>query len=149
MAEEVVVKGVEQLEHLGQKLKAADKTLSKNLRRDLRLAAKPVTASIRASLAAGLPKRGGLARFMGTASVGVRTTLSGKNTGIRIQAQKRGHDLAGLDKGKIRHPVYGRGKWVEQDVPEGLVTKPFEAELPLLRRGVQAAMDATAHEITK
>jgi hypothetical protein len=145
---QVQVHGLEQLEHLGKKLKGAEKELTKELRRNIRIAVAPVKVEIRNSLREGLPKRGGLAAFMGNASVGARVSTGGRNVGVRIVAAKKGHDLKKLDEGEIRHPTYGRKPWVRQSVKEHLVSGPVEKARPEIHAGVLKAMDTTSHRIT-
>lgn len=149
MANEVEVRGVEQLEELGRKLKAADKSLKLELSRNMRLAVKPAQPDIRASLAGGLPKSGGLAALMAKATVGARVRTAGNSVGVRVSVQHGKSLMKTLDEGKLRHKVFGRKPWVEQSVPEGLISKPFDRMRPLVTRGVLAAMDHTSKQLTK
>ncbi len=149
MTDQVAIKGAEQLEELGKALKTADATvLRQELRRDLRAATKPLTWRMKESLGEGLPHSGGLAALMRKSSIGVRVRTEGRAVGVRIQAQNANHDLRAIDRGEIRHLVYGRKPWVRQSVRPHLVTRPFEEGRPIALLAVRRAMEKTANKIT-
>ena len=152
MANAFEVKGQRDLQRLARRLTAeADgKALRKDLMRNIRAAAKPVVVEMKDNLGTQLPQRGGLAKFMRRSSIGVRTRLQGPNAGVRIVAQKKGHDLASIDRGRVRHPVFGnRKRWANQIVRAGLVSDPVKNSKRDVQRGVLAAMDATAERIAR
>lgn len=149
MAGEFEVYGAQQLERLAKALKGADRELRKELLRRIRAAGKPVVAEMKRNLASNMPQRGGLAADLGRAKIGVRTKTSGSTSGVRIEARHSEHDLASIDRGIVRHPVYGRPPWVEQDVPEGEVSRPVRESKPAMQRAVLRAMDDTADEIVR
>lgn len=70
---------------------------------------------------------------------------------IRITASTRqGHsiDLARLDEGKLRHPLFGNRKhWYEQAVPPKWFTGPLEASAGEFAKGLETAVDAVKKEI--
>lgn len=145
----VEVRGAEQLADLGKRLKDADATeLRQDLRRNLRNAVKPAKPFVQESLRQGLPQRGGLAALMGKASVGARVRTEGSQVGVRVIVQKGKSVLSALDRGVLRHPVFGRGKWVTQQVEPGLISKPMDRMKPLVRRSVLEAMEKTSRRIT-
>lgn len=93
------------------------------------------------------------------------------------RSKAKGRDVRALDEGRLRHPVYGRyrvqrrrnavtktvsGKqltiaassayknpWVEQRIPAGWFSTPFERARPAALKEIQAAMDRTVDKINK
>lgn len=151
MSVDIRIQGADQLEALAKALKAAgNNELRKELLAGIRAAAKPTVADVKANLGAHLPRRGGFAAIMARSSIGVRTRTSGQNTGVRIQAKHSKHDLVAIDRGILRHPVFGnRDRWVTQTIVPGLVSNPIEDAKPRIRTGVLEAMENTARKITR
>ncbi len=139
---------------------AADRTLRRELLRGLRKAADPAAAAVPVSALHTLPKRGGLATYVASGKVTVRTRLAGRSPGVRIAdvRTKTGGKVAliKIDEGKVRHPVRqrkaekARGRkpiWVSQNVTPGFFTKPMQAAAPLARRELKKVLDETADKI--
>ncbi|GEA79934.1 hypothetical protein [Cellulomonas uda] len=129
------VTGADKLRTLSVKLKAAgDRDITNTLRRELRAGSKETRTAVKRSAIETLPARGGLNRWAAT-TPGITASLSGRNPSVRITQRKRGHDIAALDAGTVRHPIYGRRKtWVAQDITPGFFTKPIERDADKLRR---------------
>jgi hypothetical protein len=147
----VEVKGADQLYRLARELaKQSDgRELKKDLLRKIRTAALPLRAEVRANLAANLPKRGGLNRDEARARIGLRNRTTGKSAGVRLQVARKGRDLQRLDRGIVRHPLFGdRRHWYSQHVSPRLISDPVVAARPRIRRAVIAAMDDIAKQIT-
>lgn len=140
------------LELLGRRLKTADKTLRRDMLREIRAAGKPAVDDIKRSARESLPASGGLADLVARQSYGVRTRLSGKSAGVRIQGTGRTvRGLRSIDAGTVRHPVFGNkdAAWVSQPVRPGFFTKPIEENLPRFRKSVIEALEKTAAEIVR
>ncbi len=94
-----------------------DKGLGREMSTALRRVVKPVSKSIKDTLVASMPERGGY-RATISKSVRFRTAIrSGSRSGtIRITTTAAGEkelrDLPRLDKGELRHPVFGRSRTV-------------------------------------
>jgi len=143
------VTGADQLADLGKALKAADKSIKNEFLAEIRASGKPAGEAIRNAYAADMPKRGGLAAVLGRSKIGIRNRLSGKNAGIRLTMTNK-HDLAELEKGNLRHPVYGNRKvWKRQSVPSGVGDAAFQKQQPAIQRRMLAAMNATATKIMR
>lgn len=117
----VEVIGVDQLQRLARDLKAAgNKELSRELRRGIQRAAKPLKAGAKEAALEELPKSGGLAERVASSKFSTTTRLGTRNPSIRIVG--RGNegatgsqlDLNSLDRGRIRHLVYGHRPWQSQ-----------------------------------
>lgn len=153
MVTEIRVTGAEQLRALGADLRAAG-DVGKGLRRELlasmRAAGRPLAEKVRQSARDNLPKRGGLNEWVADSKISPRNSLTGKRVGMRIVATKGKHDLEDIDKGSVRHPVFGnRRRWAEQSVPSGFFTQPLEESAPEVQAALLVAMEATARQIER
>lgn len=157
----VDVQGVDQLKRLGRGLKAFDDRKFKNaVSRQLRTVVKPFGDAAKEHAREILPKRGGLNHIVDTARVGVRTTTSGRYTGVSITMRKnksgssKQRDLVNLDAGSLRHPVFGRPDrtrkqwtWVNQKVPAGFWTTPMRAQAPAAQRALMPVLDEVIKQV--
>jgi hypothetical protein len=148
--------GVE-LKALGVRLQAAGNGgLRRNLLAGIRAGAAPLVGDVRQAALEKLPKSGGLAEFVASSPIAVRTRLTGL-VGVRIVntragARKGGQTDFGTDRGHVRHPTFGRpGKnsWVGQNVTPGWFSKTLEERSPETTPLVLAAMEATAAEVCR
>lgn len=143
MADFITIRGAEQFGVLARVLR---QTGAKDLRRELNAgitqATKPLRADARESARSILPSRGGLGARVARTSMPIRRRTAGATAGIRIEARPGAvADPQRIDRGRVRHPVYGHGPWVLQDVPAGWFTKPMEAGAPVVRRELVDAMN--------
>jgi hypothetical protein len=144
----IEIKGAEQLAALSTKLKAAgDRELKRELSKGITQAMKPVPAAARASALKTLPRRGGLAQRVAKSQMRTVRRAGNRTAGIRLQA-KDAYRLGLLDRGFVRHPVFGnRDVWRGQRVNMGWWTTPTEAAAPLARSEVEKAMQTVANKI--
>lgn len=141
--------GADQLDRLAKRLKATgDRELRKELLRGIREGTKGTKPDITRSLSTRLPRRGGLAARMATSRISTRTKLSGKSVSVRLEARAP-HDIKGMNAGRLRHKVFGREQWVEQQVPPGVFTDPIERDAPEIRRNVERVMSDVASRIER
>ncbi|WP_029289136.1 hypothetical protein [Cellulomonas sp. HZM] len=149
--EDFAVQGREELARLGTRLRAvadqdAAKGIQNALRREVREITKSTRTNIKKSALARLPSRGGLNRWAAS-TPGATTTLHGRSTAVKIAMRKRGHDIAALNRGKVRHPLFGqRTTWLEQDITEGFFTDVLTAEAPDIQRRILAAIRKAAQD---
>jgi hypothetical protein len=137
------------LADLGRALKAAGGTeLRKELLRGIREGSKPTIRKVKASAERNLPRRGGLAARVARSKISTRTKLSGSSAGVRIVAQGD-MDVEALDAGRLRHPVFGRGGWAEQSVPQGWFSKPIVDDARQIRKGIEEVMQDVADKIER
>lgn len=145
------VEGADKLSKLAKDLKrVGDKELSKELYSALNRATKPIRAEAKKSGEAKLPKTGGLNKRVAKARLSTRRR-AGKNPGVRIVA--KGMDQLDLmDKGQVRHPVYGnRARWTLQPIPDakGWFTEPMEDGAETVREEILAAIDEVAKKLER
>lgn len=108
-------------------LKSADKKVAAGMRKGLRNVAQPLGDTVGLEGAAKMPHAGGLSGYLAT-NARPTVSLTGKDILIRLQDKRGGIALKAMDRGMLRHPLYGlRSTWVLQSVPESAWTDPFVA----------------------
>lgn len=163
MSLEIHISGARELIALGRRLQGMDKDLDRELRRGLRRAAEPLQASVREEAARVMPS--GYAPVL-LGSLRMRTqVVSLTFPTVRIIAvaggQKMRRDLRALNRGVLRHPVFGRFRvshkqrrfienpWVAQAIRPGFWTRPMNAGESAVRRELVKVMSDVADKITK
>lgn len=144
---ELIIKGAEDLEKLGRALKqVGDRELRKELLAALRAATKPMKAAVQASARENLPSRGGFADLVAASRFTTKNRLSGKNVGMRFEAKNK-HDIKALDRGRLRHPLYGnKDHWFTQTVQAGWFSTPIEEMSGEIRVEVSQALARVAEK---
>lgn len=142
------VEGADKLRVVSRALKdLGDKDLSRGVFRGLNRATIPLREDARRSAATVLPQRGGLAERVARSRMTTRRR-AGRNPGISIQA-KGMPQLRSMDRGMVRHPVYGRAPWVTQRITPGWFTEPMQAGAPEVRRELLQVLDDAARELAR
>lgn len=129
-------RGAEDFGRLARSLRAiGDKELKRELYRGLNRAAKPAKDKVKPSAQSELPKRGGLNDFIaGSTRASVRTRSGRRNPSVRIVARGP-HDVYALDRGRVRHPVFGnRNAWRTQQINPGWFSEPIAQMAPQMRQ---------------
>lgn len=149
MAVDLRVTGASELEVLGRRLKEAGaKELKNELVRTLKAETKPLRADIKKSGLDNLPQRGGLNRWASSTLPSATVRDSGSRVGVRIRKAKKGHDIRSLNRGRLRHPVFGhRDRWVQQDITPGFFDKPIPEHEDALRERLLEAIRAIADRL--
>ncbi len=125
-----------------------DKDLSRELFRGLNRATTKLKADAKDEAGRRLPQRGGLAQRVAGARLSTRRK-GGRNPGVAIVA--KGMDqLAAMDAGQVKHPVYGnRDVWVSQQVTGGWFSDPMAAGKDDVARDVEEVLDDLAAKIAR
>jgi hypothetical protein len=151
MAEiDIRVTGADKLREVAKRMKAAgDKEMRKEFLRALRVAGKPLTEAAKAGALRDLPHGGGLATEVAASGFSIRTRSAGNSPGIRVVAKgKKVRALSSLDRGRLRHPVWGNANvWVTQAVKPGWFTDAMAARAEQVQAEMLAAMDAVLEKI--
>ncbi|ODA89971.1 hypothetical protein ATY41_02720 [Leifsonia xyli subsp. xyli] len=114
----------------------------KELRKALTNATKPTRRKIRDAARERLPQKGGLAKWAGVMPALI-TDFRTDRQQVIIRDSKRGHDLEAIDRGRLRHPLYGnRNYWYEQQIAPGFFTETVQAETPRIRALVWGGLSA-------
>ncbi|HEX6968603.1 MAG TPA: hypothetical protein VF174_07325 [Micromonosporaceae bacterium] len=129
------------------------KGLGKQLSQGLRKAARPLVAEVRKELPTTMPS--GYAPTL-SRSLRHRTTVRSRRMDATVVWQlygagrKSNRDVAALNRGTLRHPVFGRrSRWVAQPVRPGMVDRPVDRLGPEITRQMQAVVDDIAARITR
>ena len=112
-----------------RQVKAAERKLSTVWRKELRAVARDMAEDAAREGADPMPARGGLrARLMSNVGV-VGVTAGPKSVTVRLSDRRTGIQLAALNRGRLRHPLWGnRRVWVMQGVPAYTWTDAFESK---------------------
>lgn len=142
------VTGQPSLKALSVRLDATPAVLDKNVQKGLQKSAPKIMRKVDASIGKRLPHRGGYAETM-LRSMRYEARINKK--GMTFTAWAVGkvsrRDLPAVNKGQVRHPVFGRRKaeWKVTRIRPGAVSDPLRHEAPrIVAREVQKALDDTA-----
>ena len=142
---ELQIEGADKLAVLAARMKEAGdpaRGFRKELQKALRDAAKPLVNDVKRSIRANLPRKGGLAEHVIRTRIGVRTRLSMSTAGVRIAASSKDYNLRTMDRGIVRHPLFGnRNHWYSQRIPIGWWSKPLESGAPEVREQLVRTID--------
>lgn len=150
------VVGIEELAQLARELKAAGNTgMTKELRKGCQRAVRPLKDAARQGALDNLPSSGGLAATVAASRFTGRVSLLGRNPRITLEGSGRAndagqkHDLKAMDRGRLRHPLYGRrnARWYTQLVQPGWFTQTLEKKSDVVRVELFKAVDAVIDEL--
>ena len=128
---------------------AATKEMRTNLRKIMAEETKPTRTKIKKSALDTLPARGGAAKRFAKLPT-QNTDFREKSAGVKIVLKRKGSDLQSLDKGRLRHPLFGNRKhWYEQSVAAGFFTKPIEEDADDLKRRISGRIDKYVNELER
>jgi hypothetical protein len=122
----------------------------------LRGAAKPMNAGVREDLGMYMPASGGYLAVLGGS---LKARIIPERNGVTIRntakGKSRGRDLQALEKGVLRHPVFGRRQgrrgqsiWQANRIRAGFFTEPITKRAPLARAALVKAMRDIARQAT-
>lgn len=143
------IQGVEQLNALAKALKeAGDKGLQRELSKGIRNAVKPFKDRVVESAMETLPSGGGLNALVAARVRRARIRRSANGVQVVAAGSKGMKDLAAIDAGSVRHPVFGnRAAWVSQDVTPGFWSDAEKESAPEAAKGVVQAMETVRAKI--
>lgn len=112
-----------------------------------------IRAKVKASALAKLPKSGGLAAWAAAAKLTAHVVTMGNTVTAHLKVQRRSlrgeSDLRALDRGRVRHPAWGRRRhddWAIQTVTPRVYSEPI-TESPEWRAAAVRAADSGADVI--
>lgn len=156
----VRLQATDDLQKLADALKeAADTDLQKQVSAAMRAVAKPLGQRVLAKGSAELPRRGGLADYVAAKGrIGVSNSLRGKTASVTLALRNKGVRFAAMDRGKLRHPVFGRPgftrkewTWTQQAIRPGAFSRQFEAEADEVaaevNKAAQQVLDNVARKV--
>lgn len=111
----------------------------------IRAATLPARQAVQAEERSVLPRRGGFNEWIASARPSHSTLIGPRSAGVVIRQRRKGHDFYSLNRGRLRHPLYGnREHWYDQTIPAGWFERPLTAMAPEVRAACQIAMHDTA-----
>jgi len=142
------VEGGNALGELAAALRSAGQgELIRELGSDLHREAEPIPAAVRQAAHNLLPEAGGLAGLVADSRMGVSVQTSTREAKVTVAAVS-GMDLPRIDKGRVRHPVFGnREHWETQSVPPGFFTRTVMARAAGFRSAAERAVQRLADKI--
>lgn len=143
---EIELRGAEQLVALAKRLKKAPKELRSELYVGINRAAKPLKNEVKASARTRLPKKGGLAKRVAGTKIATKRRVAGNAAGVRLIGTS-GYDIGSINRGRVRHLVYGHKPWVNQTVAPGFWSDPLKAGSSKVQQEIQDVMDKVAKEL--
>jgi hypothetical protein len=130
--------------------KVGSRELKSELTRGITAASKPLKKAAKDSARSILPSGGGLGRRVARTSLPHKRRTTGGHAGIRIEAKSNAvADPFRIDRGRVAHPVFGRGPFVFQNVPKGWFTEPMESGGPAVRRELLTVMERVANKLAR
>lgn len=124
------------------KLRGADKAIARGIRKQIRAAATPIGREVIETGSEGMPSRGGLRSKLQAASPSVSIMARGATINLR-----KGANFAALNRGILRHPIYGSKRWTQQGVPSGTYTGAMQNLPPDARAGLQQVLKQAMKEL--
>ena len=141
-----------ELESIARHLREiGDTELARELTRRMRAAVDGVPDQVRQALAPHLPDRYAAA-LDADLQLGTSVRTNERNPGVSLtgKARAKARRLRTLDAGRLTHPVYGnREVWRTQQVEPGWFTGPAEAATPLVRAGIDQALQDIGAKATR
>ena len=114
----------------------------------LRRAARPMADVARQGARDTLPRKGGLAEVIAATKFSTTVRISGNNVVAQVIGRSR-HDLAALDRGRDRHPVFGNRKvWVNQRITPGWFSRSERTAEAIAMKAMEAAAERVARKLT-
>lgn len=129
---------------------AGDGQLQKELYSGINRAVKPLTAAVKKSTPQFLPRR-----YAFELAKSLRVKARNRRDGVTLlgaASTKRGkeRDLASLNRGRLRHPLYGnRGFWYDQKVKPNWWDDPLLQGADEVREEIEQVLDGVARKIEK
>lgn len=135
-------KGSAQLNALGIRLEMiGNQTLRRNVSKAIAMSLKETEGQIKSTANEILPESGGLNKWVSQSPIHQESKQTRQHTfGTWIIQHKDGHSLKDIDRGRIKHPVFGRPESSTiQIIPKGYFTKTIAKNLFRIRNQVHEA----------
>lgn len=154
MVAELRIEGADKFGKLAKELKQlGDKELRTELYRGINRAVKPLTESVKVETKNFLPRR---YAFELAKSLRVRARRrAGKNPAVYLVGKAKtpggkDRDLASLNRGRLRHPLYGnRRYWYDQEISPNWWDDPLLAGVDQVREEIVNVLDDIAGKVEK
>ncbi len=129
--------------------KAGKRELRSTLRKIISTETKPARIELREATRAALPKKGGLSRWAGKMPA-LSIHESGPSIGASIKLSRKGHDMEALNRGRIRHPLFGNRKhWYVEGGESGWWDAARKRIEPQVRQAVSEGIQKYIDEVAR
>jgi hypothetical protein len=132
----------------------SDRTIVKNMAKEMRRSATPLRKLIRANAIRTLPRRGGLNAWVAKSSITANVKRGPRTAGVTLVGSKskgtgKRADLEAIDRGLVRVPQKGNREapWRAQAVPPGFMTDVVNAHKDEFRQALVVAVDRAMREL--
>ncbi|MGC5330996.1 hypothetical protein [Micromonospora sp. DT62] len=136
----------------GQLKQLGDTGLGKHMDRAFKAAVKPLGPAIREEAGQALPS--GYAPVLSKSlrfRLASKTKRQSTEVSYRVfgDGKRERRDVPSLNRGKLRHPVYGKRRkaWVEQKVRPGFVDRPADRLMPDISREMRSVIKYVSNEL--
>ena len=135
----------EEFKQLGAQVKSLDDPrLMRAMRKRLRTDLQPVGAEVVTAMAGASPHRGGLS---GKVAAGRATVVLDLARGASLRLMSGGVRMTAIEKGAIRHPVFGHRKtWAMTSMQPDTGSKEFERHADTLAMAVMDELTTTVRQ---
>ena len=154
MVAELRVEGADKFGKLAKALKeTSDKELRKELYAGLNRSVKPLTEAVKKGTTSYFPRRYAfeLAKYLRVRA----RRRAGKNPAIFLVGkaktkQGKERDLASLNRGRLRHPLFGnRRYWYDQSIPANWWDEPLLEDADQVREDIVNVLDEIGKRLEK
>ena len=154
MVAELRIEGADKFGKLAKALRqAGDKELRKELYSGLNRSVKPLTEAVKKGTASYFPRRYAfeLAKYLRVRA----RRRAGKNPAIFLVGkaktkQGKERDLASLNRGRLRHPLFGnRRYWYDQSIPANWWDDPLLENAEQVREDIVNVLDEIGKRLEK
>ena len=122
-----------------------DKALVKEFYAGINRSTKPLIPAVRKSALSTLPSSGGLAKRIAGSSITTQRRMSGRTAGVRLVATN-GYDIGSINRGRVRHLVFGHKPWKNQAVRPNFWDRPMEDGAPAVEQALLRVMDEVSRK---
>lgn len=146
---DIKVTGVDEFAKVARQLKElGDKDLRRDLYAGLNRSVKPLIRDVKDATGDYLPERGGHADLV-EAELKVKSRKrSSRDPAIFLIGKAGSRDVASLNRGRVRHPLYGnRKRWYDTRIKPGFWSKTLEEGAPVVRREIVEVLRKIAAKI--
>jgi len=131
----------------------SDRTIVRELEREINAAARPIRPEVRANVRAELPASGGLGEWVARSAARVKGIRGPRVAGVHLSWSRRSlagaSNLNAIDRGRVRHPLFGRrpGRWYNQPVPPKSISSVVKRHKPAFERAVVDAVNTAMRKV--
>ena len=147
---DIQVRGADKLHVLARVLReASDKELQRELYRGLNRSVKPLRQDVKDAIPDFLPGRYAV-ELSRDLSIRTRRRSGSANPAIYLVGSAKTRDIASLNRGRLRHPLFGnRKRWYDQRIKPGFWTDTLERGAPRVRRELVIVLNDVARKIAR